>query len=92
MMRIFIFAWYGLMTAVTFCVMAFDKHRARVHGWRVPEANLLLLGLLGGGLGGCLGMWLCRHKTRHVKFLIGYPLLTLLHALLLWQLLIRMAA
>lgn len=60
--------YLGVMNLISFCAMAWDKHRARRHGWRVPERTLLLLDFFGGSLGGILGMLLFRHKTLHLKF------------------------
>jgi len=70
-----------LMNLITFAVYAYDKHIAqqRKGKRRVPERTLILLAFLGGFLGAALGMVLCRHKTKHVKFLALVPL-----AVLLW--------
>ena len=63
------------MSLVTFLVMGSDKRRAKRGARRVPEARLFLLALLGGGVGGLLGMYVFRHKTRHPQFVIGFPLI-----------------
>lgn len=64
--------WLGLyflfVNALLFILMGIDKKRAVKRQWRIPEKNLLLLGLIGGGLGGILGMKKYRHKTRETKF------------------------
>ena len=73
----------GLMDLISFCVMAADKRRARRGEWRVPERTLLLLDFFGGSLGGLLGMALCRHKTRHLKFQVLVPLFFVLRTVLL---------
>lgn len=68
-----------------FSVMGADKSCARRHRGRVPERTLFTLCLLGGGVGGVLGMLAFRHKTRHVKFVVGFPLILLAEtALLVW--------
>ena len=64
-----------VMSAVLFLMMGADKSRAKAHGRRIPEARLFLLALLGGAVGGTLGMWVFRHKTRHWYFAFGFPLL-----------------
>lgn len=71
----------GVMNLITFIVYAYDKHIAqhRKGKRRVPERTLLLLSFLGGCVGAALGMVLCRHKTKHAKFLILVPL-----SLILW--------
>ena len=64
-----------VMSAVLFLMMGADKSRAKSHCRRIPEARLFLLAILGGAVGGTLGMWVFRHKTRHWYFAFGFPLL-----------------
>ena len=64
-----------VMSAVLFLMMGADKSRAKAHCRRIPEARLFLLALLGGAVGGTLGMWVFRHKTRHWYFAVFFPLL-----------------
>ena len=45
---------------------------------RLPERNLLLLAIVGGGIGAWLGMEVFRHKTQHRSFRICVPLFTLI--------------
>ena len=71
----FYLLWLCVMSLVTFLVMVSDKRRAIRGARRVPEARLFLLALLGGGVGGLLGMYVFRHKTRHLHFVIGFPLI-----------------
>ena len=66
--------------------MGADKARARRGLRRVPERTLFTLCLLGGGLGGVLGMKAFRHKTRHRKFALGFPLILAGWCVLLWLL------
>ncbi len=54
--------------------------KARVGAWRIPEDNLILIALLGGSMGIFLGIKIFRHKTRHIKFTVGIPLIFLLQA------------
>lgn len=67
--------WMGAAGVVLFAVMGYDKRRAVAGQWRVSEKTLWLLALLGGAWGGCVGMKIFRHKTRHSAFVIGFPLL-----------------
>lgn len=71
-----------LMNALGFVLMCWDKHLAKKHRRRIPEATLMWVAALGGSVGSLAGMYLVRHKTRHPKFYIGIPLLLLLHAAL----------
>ena len=63
--------------------MLADKRKAVKKKWRIPEATLLGIGLLGGSLGCMLGMYQFRHKTRKPVFAIGLPVMLALQ-LLLW--------
>ena len=59
-------------------VYGWDKLSAR-QGWqRVPEKILLLLALLGGSVGAMAAMTFFRHKTRHLKFIYGIPMIFVL--------------
>ncbi len=70
--------WLLGMSLVLFCAMGLDKRRAIRQRQRIPEARLFLLAALGGAVGGWLGMYVFRHKTRHWTFVLGFPLLALL--------------
>ena len=72
-----------VMNVAAFVVMAIDKGRAQAGKWRIPENTLFLVTGLFGGLGGVLGMQLLRHKTKHTKFVIGFPLLLAAQVILL---------
>lgn len=72
--------YYSAINLALFIAMGLDKRKAKNHAWRTPEATLIWLAFLGGGLGGILGMQLFRHKTQKTKFRICFPLALLLHA------------
>lgn len=72
-----------ILNAVSFGLMAYDKHCARTGRWRIPEKVLFIATACFGGLGGVLGMVLCRHKTRHWYFRVFFPLLLAVQVLLL---------
>ncbi|WP_124098717.1 DUF1294 domain-containing protein [Ruminococcus sp. Marseille-P6503] len=63
-------AFFGIMGLITFAVYGIDKHKAVRRKWRIPEKILLGLALCGGFIGSWLGMYVFRHKTRHLKFYI----------------------
>jgi uncharacterized membrane protein YsdA (DUF1294 family) len=58
-----------------FLLMGADKSRARRGKWRIPEAALFTVAVLGGSLGVLLGMYAFRHKTQHLSFTAGIPLI-----------------
>ena len=67
-------AYYLLgINAVTFIVYGIDKYKAKKAKWRIPEATLLLLAVLGGSIGAWMGMKVWHHKTMYKKFKYGIP-------------------
>ena len=66
---------------LTLVVYGLDKHRARVHRERIPEAALLGLAAIGGAVGALAGMFLFRHKIRKRKFTVGVPVILALEIL-----------
>ncbi|MEG0792589.1 MAG: DUF1294 domain-containing protein [Lachnospiraceae bacterium] len=64
-----------LINSLTFLLYGNDKRRAQKGNFRISEATLMGLALVGGSVGAFLGMQVYRHKTRHVKFVIGIPLI-----------------
>ena len=67
-----------VVNAVAFIMYGIDKYRARNAKWRIPEATLLMLAVVGGSVGAWLGMKAWHHKTRHGKFRYGVPAILLL--------------
>ena len=68
-------AYLVLVNAAALALMLADKKKARRGAWRIPEATLLGIAVLGGSIGAIAGMYLFRHKTRHLKFSLGLPLI-----------------
>jgi uncharacterized membrane protein YsdA (DUF1294 family) len=58
-----------IVNSVTLVVFGIDKLMSKKSGWRTPESKLLLMAFIGP-FGACAGMFLFRHKTRKVKFLL----------------------
>ena len=76
---------YYLLTinAVAFIVYGIDKYKAKKAKWRIPEATLLLLAVLGGSIGAWMGMKVWHHKTMHKKFKYGIPAILLIQIALM---------
>ena len=66
------------INAVTFIVYGIDKYKAKKAKWRISEATLLLLAVLGGSVGAWVGMKVWHHKTMHKKFKYGIPAILLI--------------
>ncbi len=65
--------YLAVINLVTFFVYGIDKWKAKKSKWRVPEATLLGLAVVGGSIGAWLGMKTWHHKTLHKKFKDGVP-------------------
>ena len=71
----FVLSYLTLINVLGLVFMLADKLKAKKNRWRIPEARLIGLALLGGSLGILAGMYLFRHKTLHPKFSIGVPVI-----------------
>lgn len=79
--------YLAAINIIALLAMCIDKYKAQRHKWRISEAALFVLGLLGGGVGAYAGMWLFHHKTKHLKFTIGIPAVIIMNMVVLWYLL-----
>lgn len=61
-----------------FFIMWLDKRKAIKGSWRISEKTLFLVTALGGGIGTTAGMYIFRHKTQKLNFVIGFPFITIL--------------
>lgn len=73
----------AVLNLVSFGLMAYDKRCAKAGKWRVPEKTLFIATGCFGGLGGVLGMFLCRHKTKHWYFRVFFPVMLVMQIALL---------
>ena len=80
-----VFPYYLIfINIVTFLVYGIDKWKAKQGSWRISEATLLMLAVIGGTIGALLGMQVWRHKTMHKKFKYGLPLILLAQIALMY--------
>lgn len=71
----FLIPYLLIINAAGFLVMLVDKQYARNNLWRIPEATLFAVAVVGGSIGVLIGMYTVRHKTRHLKFTLGVPVI-----------------
>ncbi|MCQ6273452.1 DUF1294 domain-containing protein [Bacillus sp. V3B] len=71
-----------MMNIIGFFIMKVDKQRAIKHQYRISERTLWLVALLGGAIGSTISMNTYRHKTKHLSFKIGFPLLAVIEFML----------
>ena len=66
----------------SFFLYGIDKFKARKNLWRISEAILLLMAVIGGSIGAWAGMRLWHHKTMHKKFKYGIPIIIIIQVAL----------
>ena len=69
----YIAIYFAVINLIGFLMMWYDKHQAKWGRWRVPEKTLFMITFLGGGIGTLAGMYTFRHKTKKMRFVIGFP-------------------
>jgi len=79
-----ILGYLVIINIVTFVVYGIDKWKAKRGNWRISEATLLMLAVIGGTIGALLGMKVWHHKTMHLKFKYGLPLILLAQITLIY--------
>ena len=78
-----------VVNIITFLMMGFDKHEAKKGNWRIRKKTLFMLVVLGGSIGGILGMFTFRHKTKKWYFRFGFPIILILQILVVIDLVRR---
>lgn len=73
-----VFIYMVVVSVIGFFAMGIDKARAKVDAWRISEKTLLLIAFAGGSAGIWFGMEVFRHKTKHLQFKYGVPLICIL--------------
>lgn len=72
-----------------FFIMWLDKQKAKKGKWRIPEKTLFIITAIGGGIGTTAGMYIFRHKTQKIAFVIGFPFITTLEIITIIYFIIR---
>ena len=69
--------------------MYIDKKKAKYGRWRISEKALLIIALLGGSIGTITGMYLFRHKTKKIKFTLGFPTILISEIVIITYMLLK---
>ncbi len=69
----YILIYLFIINFIGFFIMWWDKRQAKYGNWRTPEKTLFMVTFLGGGFGTIAGMYKFRHKTKKLRFTIGFP-------------------
>ena len=81
-MRYFII-YLVIINIIAFLAMYIDKRKSKYGKWRIPEQSLFILALIGGSIGAIIGMYTFRHKTKKLRFVIGFPVILVLQIILI---------
>ena len=81
--------YLAIINVATFFTYGLDKWKAKRSRWRIREAALLTLAVLGGSIGAWLGMKVWHHKTQHKKFKVGIPIIIIVQAIIIWYFFFR---
>lgn len=81
--------YFAVINVATFFTYGLDKWKAKRSRWRIREAALLTLAVLGGSIGAWLGMKVWHHKTQHKKFRISIPIIIIVQAIIIWYFFFR---
>lgn len=71
----YLLAYLVIINAAGFLIMLIDKRKAQKNLWRIPERTIMSVAVSGGSVGVLLGMYAFRHKTKHLMFTIGVPVI-----------------
>lgn len=88
-LMIYLIGYPAVLNICSFVVYGIDKGRAQKGQYRISEKTLIILAAAGGSIGAWIGMRVYRHKTKHIKFYIGIPIIILLQAGIILWLLVR---
>ena len=76
---VYLLIYTAVISLVSVIVCVYDKIAAKKFPkHRTRESSLLILSALGGSVAMLVTMLLIRHKTRHVKFMLGIPFIIVL--------------
>lgn len=71
-----------IVNAAAFLLMLADKWKAQQKDRRIRENVLITAAIIGGSIGIWAGMYLFRHKTKHLKFTLGIPIILAIQILI----------
>ncbi len=80
-MQFFIY-YFIIINILAFFLMGIDKKKAQMGAWRIPEKTMFFSAIIGGSVGAIAGMQLFRHKTKHITFVIGMPVILIVQLIL----------
>ena len=86
---IIVLLYFSVVNIIAFFMYGIDKRKAKRTKWRIPEATLLGVAVIGGSIGAWVGMKVWHHKTMHNKFKYGIPAIIIVQLLIVGYLLFK---
>ena len=71
-----------LFNLIAFALFGIDKKLAIKNKRRIPISVLFIVSAIGGTIGAILGMLVFHHKTSKMYFILGIPLIFIIHIML----------
>lgn len=87
-LSVILIVYTAIINIIAVIATVVDKVNAKQHRRRIRESTLLLISALGGSVAMLLTMNLIRHKTRHIKFMLGIPIIIIIQvftAIMIWS-------
>ena len=80
-----LFGYIAVISLISIIVCIYDKKISKRNDvrLRIPEKSLFLWSAAGGSLAMYITMRLIRHKTKHVSFMVGIPVIFILQVALI---------
>jgi Predicted membrane protein len=88
-----IVGYFCAVSIISSLVTIYDKVTAMKQSGqrRIPEKTLITLSVIGGSIAMLVTMLLIRHKTKHIKFMAGIPIIIVMQLIVVFYLLINYA-
>ena len=82
------FAYIAVVSLCSIVVCIYDKKISKRNNvrLRIPEKSLFIWSAVGGSVAMYVTMRLIRHKTKHVSFMVGIPVIMILQTALIFAL------
>ena len=80
-----LFAYIAVVSLLSIIVCVYDKKISKRNDvkLRIPEKSLFIWSAVGGSLAMFITMKIIRHKTKHVSFMVGIPVIFILQVALI---------
>lgn len=83
-MHNYLYIYLIVINLIGFITMYSDKQKSERRQWRVPEARLFGIAIILGSIGILSGMYVFHHKTKHMKFVLGIPIILIMQIMLVF--------